>query len=72
MKIFIVIPEMYAGCGFYRQYQPHNRLCKTDDVDIVLSSGTHNENGLAVKADIVLFHKGHFSPSAAEDCKKHG
>ena len=54
MKIFIVIPEKYAGCGFYRQYQPHRRMMENNEIDVVLSEGVFREDGgLGIDADMV-------------------
>lgn len=73
MKIFVVIPPRFAGCGFYRQYQPHNRLAKTTDVEVLLGAGLFNEDQeFAVEADIVHFHKGYFDQKGIEACKKRG
>ena len=73
MKIFVVIPEKYAGCGFYRQYQPHRHLNANHDVDVVLSAGVFNEAGeLGVDADMILFHKSYYMPMAIWQAKKMG
>lgn len=73
MKIFVVIPKEYAGCGYYRQYQPHAHLNKEEDVECIYSDGTHTEdNKLAVEADIIHFHKNYFSVPAALECKRAG
>ena len=73
MKIFIVIPKQYAGCGFYRQYQPHRHLQASGHIDVVLSDGTFDEEGnLAVDADIIHFHKGYYSPVSVFKCKQRG
>jgi len=39
MNILVIIPKTFAGCGFYRMYQPHNHLAKNYDVDITFASG---------------------------------
>ena len=68
MKVFTVIPKKYAGCGFYRQYQPHRHLMAHGAIDVVLSDGTFDQDGNladSVKgADIIHFHKGYYSPVA--------
>jgi len=73
MKIFIVIPKQYAGCGFYRQYQPHRALFKQDKIDVVLSEGVFKDDGsLGIDADMVLFHKSYYMPDAVIRCKQKG
>jgi len=71
MKVFVVIPKTYAGCGYYRQYQPHVYLGK-EGVECIYSEGTHNDDGFAVEADMIHFHKCYFSLPAALECKKAG
>jgi len=73
MKIFVVIPHKFAGCGFYRQYQPHNRLAKTKDCDVLLGAGVWDKDGqFSVDADIVHYHKGYFDFEGMAECKKRG
>ena len=38
MNILVIIPKTFAGCGFYRLYQPFNHLAKNYDVNITFSS----------------------------------
>lgn len=79
MKIFVVIPHTFAGCGFYRQYQPHNRLAKThENVNVLFSAGLQDEKGEFVpddeikQFDIFQFHKGYFHIETIEKCKSLG
>ena len=73
MKIFVVIPKKFAGCGYYRQYQPHVTLSEIDGVECVYSDGTFDNDGqLSVEADIIHFHKNYFSFPAALMCKRDG
>ena len=72
MKVFVVIPKTYAGCGYYRQYMPHSNLSKIDGVECTYSDGTFKDDELAVDADIIHFHKNYFSVPAALMCKRDG
>lgn len=73
MKIFTVIPKTYAGCGFYRQWQPHNRLAKTHDVEMVFGAGVYDQDlEFAVDADIIQFHKGYFDMEGIKAAKERG
>jgi len=74
MDIFVVIPERYAGCGFYRQWQPHKHLTDHhDDVNVVLSAGVFDEEGnLGVDTDMILFHKSYYMPLGIWQAKKMG
>lgn len=73
MKIFVAIPKQYAGCGFYRQYQPHNRLAKTKDCDVLLGAGLYDqEDNFNVDADIVQYHKGYPSPDEMKEAQRRG
>lgn len=61
MKIFIALQERFAGCGFYRLYQPHNRLGKTKKLDVLISPGLENNGGwVPMDFDLAIFHKGYF------------
>ena len=71
MKIFVVIPETYAGCGYYRQYQPHWHLGE-EGVDCTYSEGTYKDGEFAVDADMIHFHKNFISISAALESKRRG
>lgn len=73
MKIFVVIPKMFAGCGFYRQYQPHNRMAKLKDVEVTMGGGVFNIDGsFGVDADIVQFHKGYVDVDGIRACQDRG
>ena len=74
MRIFVAIPHKYAGCGFYRQYQPHNRLAKTHKVDVLSGAGLQDEQGNYVDFDfdIAQFHKGYFDFPTITELRKKG
>jgi glycosyltransferase involved in cell wall biosynthesis len=73
MKIFVAIPKLFAGCGFYRQYQPHNHLAKVYGVDVTLGPGFINEDHeFCIDADIIQMHKGYFSLDGIDDAQKRG
>ena len=73
MKIFVVIPKEFAGCGFYRQFQPHNHLAKNYDVQVTFGAGVFDlDNEFAVDADIVHFHKGYFDMEGIKACRERG
>jgi len=72
MKIFSVIPKEFAGCGFYRQYQPHNDLARKG-IDVTIGSGLYNmDDTWGVDADIVQFHKGYFDRLGIAAAKRRG
>ena len=72
MRIFVVIPNKFAGCGFYRQYQPHNHLAK-QGIDVLLGAGLYNEqNEFAVDADIIHMHKWYFDIPGMKAAQKRG
>jgi glycosyltransferase involved in cell wall biosynthesis len=72
MKIFVVIPKQFAGCGFYRQWQPHENLAR-NGADVTIGAGVHNmDDTFGVEADIVQWHKGYFSFEGIEECKERG
>jgi len=74
MKIFVAIPNTYAGCGFYRQYQPHNRLAKTHNIDVLCSAGLKDDNDEWVDFDfdIAYFHKAYFDFETIDKLKSEG
>ena len=79
MNIFVAIPDQYAGCGFYRQYQPHNRLAKTHkDVNVLLGAGLKNEkdeympDDAIADIDILQMHKQYVDIKLVEKCKSIG
>lgn len=74
MKIFVAIPNKFAGCGFYRQYQPLNRLAKKYNLDVLLGAGLQDEQGEFVDFDfdIAIFHKGYFDFTTIEKLKEAG
>jgi glycosyltransferase involved in cell wall biosynthesis len=69
MKIFVAIPNKFAGCGFYRQYQPHNRLAKTTDCKVLMSAGIPDD---AWKYDIWHVHKGYYDLDAIKKAQERG
>jgi glycosyltransferase involved in cell wall biosynthesis len=72
MKIYVVIPHKFAGCGFYRQYQPHNHLAK-QGIDVLLGAGLYDEDDqFVVEADIVHFHKGYIDLNGIKAAKERG
>ncbi len=72
MKIFVVIPHTFAGCGFYRQYQPHNDLAK-EGVDVLLGAGLFNEDDtFGVDVDIIQWHKAYFDLEGMKEARKRG
>lgn len=74
MKIFVALPEKFAGCGFYRQYQPHNRLAKIYNIDVLFMAGIQKPNGETIDMDfdIAFFHKGFFDFDAIKKFKEAG
>lgn len=73
MKVFVVIPGKFAGCGFYRQYQPHNRLAKKYGVDVTFGAGLFNHDGtFDIDADIIQVHKGYFDINAIREVQRRG
>jgi len=73
MDIFVVLPNVFAGCGFYRSYQPHNRLAKIYDANVTFAPGVYTEDDLfGVEADILHMHKGFHDMHTLEECRKRG
>jgi len=63
MNILVIIPKTFAGCGFYRMYQPHNHLAKNYDVKVTLASSfmksrisAYTDDELRA-FDFVIWHK---------------
>lgn len=63
MKILVIIPPRFAGCGFYRQYQPYNHLAKNYDVHVTFASQMIDNKGNPLKMDfdVVVWHKAYFN-----------
>lgn len=63
MNILVILQKNFAGCGFYRLYQPHNHLAKNYDVKVTLASGFLKTEISAytdeeLKAfDLIVWHK---------------
>lgn len=79
MNIFVAIPDQYAGCGFYRQYQPHNRLAKIHkDVSVLLGAGLKQDENEFIPddaiadIDIMQQHKQYFDILLVKKCKSQG
>ena len=66
MKVFVVIPKTFAGCGFYRLYQPHNHLAKNYGVEVTFGTHFIKNNHTAYldhelqEFDIIVWHKTYF------------
>jgi glycosyltransferase involved in cell wall biosynthesis len=51
----------FAGCGFYRMYQPHNHLAKNYDVQVLITNGLSQFPDAKLKMyDIAIWHKAYF------------
>jgi len=73
MKVYIAIPRKFAGCGFYRQYQPHNYLAKNYGVDVVMGEGfLDKDDNFNVDADLIHMHKGWFSLDGIDEAQERG
>ncbi|RLA60219.1 MAG: hypothetical protein DRQ89_13135 [Epsilonproteobacteria bacterium] len=76
MNIFVAIPDKYAGCGFYRQYQPHNRLAKQKQADVLFGAGLKKSEeewyDKIEELDIYQFHKGYYNLEEVEKCQSLG
>ena len=78
MNIFVVIPETFAGCGFYRLYQPHNHLAKNYDVKITFGNCLLDTNMLPMSDekiksfDLFVWHKTLFELSDIKRIKSLG
>ena len=72
MKIFVVLPSKFAGCGFYRQYQPHNHLAK-QGIDVLIGPGLFKEDDtFGVDADIIHMHKQYPDDAGIAEARKRG
>ena len=63
MNILVIIPRTFAGCGFYRLYQPYNHLAKNYDVNVTFASSLMRTENSAYtddelrEFDSVIWHK---------------
>jgi glycosyltransferase involved in cell wall biosynthesis len=78
MNILVIIPKTFAGCGFYRLYQPHNHLAKNYDVKITFGSGfmkseisAYTDDELR-EFDMIVWHKTLFELSDIRRARKLG
>jgi len=79
MNILVIIPPKFAGCGFYRLYQPHNHLAKNyQDVKVTMASGLRKNNISAYtdeelkEFDLIIWHKTYFEISDIRKCRDLG
>jgi hypothetical protein len=62
MKIMVIMRKEFAGCGFYRMYQPHNHLAKNYLVDVLITNGIGQFTDDQLKNyDIAIWQKSYFS-----------
>ena len=78
MNIFVVIPKRFAGCGFYRLYQPHNHLAKNYDVKVTFGS-TFKKSEISAYTDdelksfdLIIWHKTLFDTADIKRAKSLG
>jgi len=66
MKLFVVMPHKFAGCGYYRQYQPNVRLSE-QGINVTIGAGfTKVDNNEMTddelrEYDLFLYHKGYIN-----------
>jgi hypothetical protein len=73
MNLLVIIQPKFAGCGFYRLYQPYNHLAKNYDVKVTFASclmrtevSAYTDEELK-QFDAVIWHKTLFE---IEDIKR--
>ena len=65
--------EKFAGCGFYRMYQPHNHLAKNHGVEVMITDTIRQFNDEKLKEfDIAIWHKAFFDYAEIDRCKSLG
>lgn len=78
MNILVSITKNFAGCGFYRLFQPHLHLAKNYKVKVTLNSGLwKNEKEKMsddeIKSfDLIVWHKGFFEIDDIKRAKELG
>lgn len=66
MNLLVIIQSRFAGCGFYRLYQPFNHLAKNYDVKVTMASELMKSDISAYtneelkQFDAVIWHKTYF------------
>lgn len=60
MKLIVIIREKFAGCLFYRLYQPYNHLAKQHNVKVLFTDGLHMTDDELRQHDAVIWHKAYY------------
>lgn len=66
MNLLVIIQAQFAGCGFYRLYQPYNHLAKNYDCKVTFATGLKKTNIAAYtdeelqEFDAIVWHKTYF------------
>jgi hypothetical protein len=66
MNLLVIIPPKFAGCGFYRLYQPYNHMAKNYDCKVTFASGLMITEIRAFtdkelqEFDAIIWHKTYF------------
>ena len=72
MNIIVIIPRKFAGCGFYRQYQPYNHIAKNYPVKVLITDGLPMDDSDLKKYDIAIWHKSFFEINDIKRAKNNG
>lgn len=78
MNLLVIIPSQFAGCGFYRLYQPYNHLAKNYGVKVTFSPALKKSEEVKYtdselqEFDAVIWHKTYFELPDVRKCKDLG
>ena len=73
MNILVVMQKDFAGCGFYRMYQPHNHMAKNYMVKVLITNGLSQFPDIKLKEfDIAIWHKAFYNPMDIQRAKDLG
>lgn len=73
MKLLVIMRKEFAGCGFYRLYQPHNHLAKFHDAEVLITDTIRQFSDEKLSEfDIAIWHKSYFDYAEIDRCKSLG
>jgi hypothetical protein len=78
MNILVIIPPKFAGCGFYRLYQPFNHLAKNYPCKVTFASALMKSDISAYTDeelkdfDVIIWHKTYFELPDIKRCRSLG
>lgn len=77
MNILIQLTKDFKGCGFYRLFQPHFHLAKSDECKVTFTTGLYKGNlemtdSEVKEFDMIVYHKGFFNINDIKRAKSLG